>query len=118
MAYLDAKFGDYPGAPCLAYETLDQCNSADPDSLAAHNIAGLPLQFAPKWSGNVGVKHVLPIGDYNLTSNFNATFRSDYFIADGYSPIRGDQDGWVKLDGSVDRKSTRLNSSHTCAHRM
>src|SRR3546814_13836349 len=85
MAYLDAKFVDYPCAPCLAYETLDQCNSADPDSLAAHNIAGLPLQFAPKWSGNVGVKHVLPIGDYNLTSNFNATFRSDYFIAAGSS---------------------------------
>src|SRR3546814_15633535 len=57
MAYLDSKFVDYTGAPCLAYETLDQCNSADPDSLAAHNIAGLPLQFAPKWSGNVGVKH-------------------------------------------------------------
>src|SRR3546814_17552760 len=99
MAYLDAKFVDYPGAPCLAYETLDQCNSVDPDSLAAHNIAGLPLQFAPKWSGNVGVKHELPIGDYNLTSNFNATFRADYLIADGYSPIWRVQDGWVKLTG-------------------
>src|SRR3546814_18156625 len=50
MAYLDAKFVDYPGAPCLAYETLDQCNSADPDSLAAHNIAGLTMKLADAMS--------------------------------------------------------------------
>ncbi|HWW58989.1 MAG TPA: TonB-dependent receptor [Sphingopyxis sp.] len=101
VAYLDAKFVDYPGAPCLAYETLAQCNSADPASIAAHNIAGLPLQFAPDWSGNIGVRHRLDIGDFNLVSNLNATFRSDYFIADGYSPIWGEQDGWAKLDGRI-----------------
>src|SRR5690606_26174803 len=37
IAYLDAKFIDYVGAPCLAYETLAQCDSADPVSLGAHN---------------------------------------------------------------------------------
>ena len=101
IAYLDAKFRDYPGAPCLAYETLAQCDASDPDSLAAHNIAGLPLQFAPDWSGNVGFRHRLEVGDFNLTSNVNATFRSDYVIADGYSPIWGIQDGWVKFDGRL-----------------
>jgi iron complex outermembrane receptor protein len=29
IAYLNARFLNYPGAPCLAYETLAQCNSAD-----------------------------------------------------------------------------------------
>jgi iron complex outermembrane receptor protein len=101
IAYLDAKFVDYPGAPCLATETLAQCNSADPVSIAAHNIAGLPLQFAPDWSGNVGFRHELPIGEFSLVSSANAQFRSDYFIADGYSPIWGRQDGWMKLDGRL-----------------
>ncbi|MFT3883581.1 MAG: TonB-dependent receptor [Gemmatales bacterium] len=101
LAYLNARFLDYPGAPCLAYETLAQCNSADPVSIAAHNIAGLPLQFAPDWSGNVGFQHRLPIGSYRLESSANAQFRSDYYIADGYSPIWGLQDGWVKVDGRL-----------------
>lgn len=101
VAYLDAKFLNYPGAPCLAYETLAQCNSADPVSIAAHNIAGLPLQFAPKWSGNVGIEHRLDMGDYRLTTGVNGQFRGDYFVADGYSPIWGVQDGWVKLDGRL-----------------
>ncbi|WP_375286067.1 TonB-dependent receptor [Sphingomonas sp.] len=101
LAYLDAKFLDYPGAPCLAYETLAQCNSADPASIAAHNIKGLPLLFAPEWSGNVGARHQLELGDYRLVTGANAQFRSDYFVADGYSPIWGQQDGWVKLDARI-----------------
>lgn len=101
LAYLDARFLDYPGAPCLAFETLAQCNSADPASIAAHNIAGLPLQFAPRWSGNVGFQHDLAVGDFHVQTSANAQFRSDYYIADGYSPIWGLQDGWVKLDGRI-----------------
>lgn len=101
IAYLDAKFLDYPGAPCLAYETLAQCNSADPASISAHNIKGMPLLFAPKWSGNVGVRHQLDLGEFRLISGANAQFRSDYYVADGYSPIWGIQDGWVKLDARI-----------------
>ena len=101
MAYLDAKFRDYPGAPCLAFETLAECDSSDPDSLAAHNIAGTPLLFAPKWSGNVGVRHEMDIGEYKLATSANAQFRSSYYIADGYSPIWGVQDGWTKFDARI-----------------
>ncbi|HEY2751890.1 TonB-dependent receptor [Phenylobacterium sp.] len=102
LSYLDAKFTNFPGAACLAYETLAQCNSADPASLAAHNIAGLPLQYAPKWSGNLGARYTLETGNgYRIVSNLNALFRSSYFIADGYSPIWGVQDGWVKLDARI-----------------
>lgn len=101
FAYLDAKFIDYPGAPCLATQTLAECNSADPESIAANNIAGMPLLFAPKWSGNVGFSYTLEAGDFNVVTNANTSFRSDYFIADGYSPIWGLQDGWIKLDGRI-----------------
>lgn len=102
LAYLDARFLDYPGAPCLAYETLAQCNSADPASLAAHNIAGLPLMFAPKWSGNVGFRHEADLGSLKLVTSSNAQFRSKYIIADGYDPTWGVQDGWVKLDARIE----------------
>lgn len=102
LAYLDAKFDDYPGAPCLAFETLAQCNSADPVSIAAHNIAGLPLQFAPKWSGNVGARFEEDVSDrLAFLASVNTLFRSKYFIADGYSPIWGVQRGWAKLDGRL-----------------
>lgn len=101
VAYLDARFEDYPGAPCLAYETVDQCDSTDPDSLEQHNIAGLPLMFAPKWSGNVGFQHEADLGSLKLVTGGNAQFRSKYFVADGYSPIWGVQDGWVKFDARI-----------------
>lgn len=102
VAYLDAKFDNYPGAPCLATETLAQCNSADPASLAAHNVKGLPLQFAPKWSGNVGARYTHDLmNDLRLTANVNALFRSKYYVADGYSPIWGLQDAWVKWDARI-----------------
>jgi iron complex outermembrane receptor protein len=102
VAYLKARFVDYPGAPCLTTETLAQCNSADPASLAAHNIKGLPLQFAPRWSGNVGGRYTVDLtNDLKVVSNVNALFRSKYYIADGYSPIWGLQKSWVKLDARI-----------------
>ncbi|MDG2533889.1 TonB-dependent receptor [Sphingomonas sp. HITSZ_GF] len=102
LAYLDAKFDDYPGAPCLSLETLAQCNSADPVSIAAHNIKGTPLQFAPKWSGNVGFRYDQDLtDDLKLLFSANTLFRSDYFIADGYNPIWGLQKGWAKIDGRI-----------------
>jgi iron complex outermembrane receptor protein len=102
VAYLDAKFDDYPGAPCLATETLAQCNSADPASLAAHNVKGLPLQFAPKWSGNIGARYTRDVmNDLRLVATDNALFRRKNYDADGYSPIWGLQDGWVKLDARI-----------------
>lgn len=101
FAYLDAKFIDYPGAPCLATQTLAECNSADPASIARNNLAGMPLQFAPNWSGNVGFKYSLDIGEYKVVTNASTSFRSDYFIADGYSPIWGLQDGWAKVDARI-----------------
>jgi iron complex outermembrane receptor protein len=102
VAYLNAKFDDYPGAPCLSLETLAQCNSADPVSIAAHNIAGTPLQFAPKWSGNVGFRFDREITDgLKLMISESTLFRSSYFIADGYNPIWGLQPGWAKIDGRI-----------------
>jgi len=102
VAYLDAKFDNYPGAPCLSLETLAQCNSADPASIAAHNLKGTPLQFAPKWSGNVGFRFDHDLNDdLKFMLSANTLFRSDYFIADGYNPIWGLQNGWAKLDGRI-----------------
>ncbi|KCZ92119.1 TonB-dependent receptor [Hyphomonas johnsonii MHS-2] len=102
VAYLDAKFRDYPGAPCLTAETLAECDSSDANSLAAHNIAGTPLLFAPKWSGNIGFHHQMDVQQFRLTTSANAQFRSKYFVADGYSPVWGVQDGWTKIDARVE----------------
>lgn len=97
VAYLDAKFLDFPGAPCFAEP--GNCVSSNPATLP--NYAGVPLLFAPKLSGNVGFRHQLALGDFRLVTGANAQFRSDYYIADGYSKIWGLQDGWVKLDARI-----------------
>ena len=99
LAYLDAEFTDFPGAPCFAAPLTGNCVASNPATLP--NYKGVPLQFAPKWSGNVGAEHRLNLGDFRLTTGVNAQFRSDYYVADGYSSIWGIQDGWVKVDGRI-----------------
>ena len=39
--------------------------------------------------------------DLRVESNVTAMFRSKYFIADGYDPVWGIQDGWVKWDARI-----------------
>ena len=50
-AYQDTKYDNYPGAACLATESLAQCNPASPASIAANNIKGSPLPYVSKLTG-------------------------------------------------------------------
>lgn len=90
IAYLDAKFLDFPGAPC-PFE--------NPTCLPAeNNAAGQPLPRAPRWSGNLFADIVLPIGQrLEFIANGGFTFRSFAFLEESYNPAAG-QDAHAKVD--------------------
>ncbi len=90
LAYLDAKFLDFPGAQC-PYDNLS-CVPAD------NNAAGRPLPRSPKWSGTLSADLTLPASD-SLEFNINAgmTFRSFAYLEESYDPAAG-QDGHAKFD--------------------
>src|SRR3546814_4158146 len=47
-----------------------------------------------------------------------ATSRANIALLESESPVQQDTDGDGEPDRTLDRKSTRLNSSHSCASRM
>lgn len=101
-AYLEAAYDDYPGAPCLASEPTTVCNSADPLSVANHNLAGTVLQYAAKWSGNIQAHHTLDLENgWKVDTNVTGSLRSKFFNADNYSTVYGIQPTVVKWDARV-----------------
>ena len=107
FAYLEAKYDNYKGAACLALDPISVCNPADsnpadPNSVVNHNIAGLPLLYASKWTGNVQAHHTLPISDnLQVDTTLVASLRTKYFDSTDYDPNYGIQPTYVKLDARV-----------------
>jgi iron complex outermembrane receptor protein len=107
FAYLEAKYDNYKGAACLALDPISVCNPADsnpadPNSVVNHNIAGLPLLYASKWTGNVQAHHTLPISDnLQIDTTLVASLRTRYFDSTDYDPNYGVQPTYVKLDARV-----------------
>lgn len=105
-AYQDAKYDDFPGANCLARQPASECSTLvppnAPNGVANNNLAGAPLTFASKWSGNAQAQHTLLIGDdLDIITTFVASYRSKFFNSDDQSLIYGVQPGYVKFDMRV-----------------
>jgi len=106
-AYQDAKYDDFLGANCLARQSATVCNpsapASAPNSVAFNNLAGYPLTYASKWTGNVEVRHRLPIGNaMKLTTTLRAAYRSRYYNSDDQSLFYGVQKGFTKIDGRIE----------------
>jgi iron complex outermembrane receptor protein len=112
FAYLDAKYDNYKGAACLALDPTSVCNPndsnpADSNSVVNHNIAGLPLLYASKWTGNAQVHHTLPINDaLQVDTTLVASLRTTYWESSDYDPYYGLQKTYVKFDARVQLGST------------
>ncbi|MDB5426801.1 MAG: hypothetical protein JWR43_776 [Phenylobacterium sp.] len=101
-AYQDAKYDDYPGAGCLATQTLAQCNPAVPASSAANNIAGAPLPYSSKFSFTTQGHYRLELAnDYVVDTTVAVSGRSKYFDSDNESPLFGLQKGYAKVDARI-----------------
>ena len=98
-AYQDVTYDNYPGAACLATQSLAQCNPAVPASITANNIKGAPLPYTSKFSGNIQVHYRLDLpNDLKLDTTAIVAGRSKYFDSDNESPTFGVQKGYAKLD--------------------
>jgi iron complex outermembrane receptor protein len=101
-AYQDAKYDDYPGASCLATQTLAQCNPTSPVSQAANNIAGAPLTYTSKFSYNFNGHYKYELAnDTAIDANVVVYGRSKYFDSDNQSPLFGRQKAYTKLDARI-----------------
>ena len=101
FAYNDIKYGNYPGAACLASQAIAVCNPASPASIQANNLAGYRPPYTSKFTGNVSVHGRADIGDYRLDGTAIVGGRSSYFDSDNQSPLYGFQTGYAKLDARI-----------------
>jgi iron complex outermembrane receptor protein len=101
-AYQDAEYDDYPGAACLATQSLAECDPAVPASIAANNIKGAPLPYTSKFSfsGQGHYRMELP-GEIALDTTVAISGRSKYFDSDNESPLFGRQKGYAKIDARI-----------------
>ncbi|SEH11519.1 iron complex outermembrane recepter protein [Sphingopyxis sp. YR583] len=90
LAYLDAKFIDFPGAPCPF--TNPTCVPAN------NNAAGRPLPRSPEWSGTLFADMALPLsGSVDFIANGGITYRSSAFLEESFNPAAA-QDSFAKFD--------------------
>lgn len=90
LAYLDARYVAYPGAPCTILQTL----AATP---CTQDLSGEHRAYAPEWSGNVAASLEWPVGDYQLKVDPNLYFSSGYFQQASADPLTR-QDSFTKFD--------------------
>lgn len=74
LAYLDAKYDDFPGAPCRYDEP-----GCDP---ATNNLAGERLGWAPEWSGNLRLSLDQDMGSsLRLFGTLALLYRDDVWLS-------------------------------------
>ncbi len=74
LAYLDTEYKEYPNAAC----TISQIESGICDANGGfQDLSGTKLQFAPDWSGNIGVAY-----DTSLTNRLDIALRLDALYTD------------------------------------
>jgi iron complex outermembrane receptor protein len=98
-AYMDIKYDDYPGAACLATQTVAQCDPNNPASFKNNNLAGYSPPYTSKWNGSVQAHAWFMLTDdvkFDITGV--AAGRSGFFDSDNQSPIFGYQKGFIKYD--------------------
>jgi iron complex outermembrane receptor protein len=103
VAAQDVKYVDYPGAQCLASQTLAQCNPSSIASVAANNLAGSPLPNISKFSGSFQAHHVAELANnLRLSTTVAVVGRSKFFNADDESPLYGVQKAYAKVNARIE----------------
>lgn len=96
LAYLDAEYDDFPGAPC----PFDN-PGCDPTT---NNLAGAQLGWAPEWSGNLSVNWRRPLfSGMKLNATLALQYRDDVWLdtAGDTGPDYNKQDSTTWVDGRL-----------------
>jgi len=73
LAYVDARWGDFPNGPCWPGQTpAEGCIGG-----VQQDLTDEPLPFTPKWTGNLASHYETPVAaNLNLTLDVGVSFRS------------------------------------------
>ncbi|MGE4305128.1 MAG: TonB-dependent receptor, partial [Novosphingobium sp.] len=93
IAYLDARYRDFPNGPCTPSQTLAIAN-------CAQDLSGARRAFAPEISGNVGLDLSTPLAGGTLSFAPSLFFTSKYGQQVNNDPLFY-QSGYAKLDARV-----------------
>lgn len=98
IAYLDAKYLDYPGAAC-------QFNAPPTCVAATNNVAGTVLTRAPKWKASGYLRGSVPVTeDLELSGRVSADYTARSFYQGDLNPLNS-QPGYTKFDARLALKS-------------
>lgn len=96
-AYLDAKYDDYPDAPCYSLQT--PATGCVDDS---QNLSGKTLQYAPEWAFNFQGRYTWALtSELEMTFFGRAYFNDDTALALNMDP-RTFQDAYWRFDASIE----------------
>jgi outer membrane receptor protein involved in Fe transport len=103
IAYLDAKYTDFAGAPCYAGQTPAMgCMAATAAIPYIHqDLKGVRTQLAPKWAGSLAVDYDTDISDtLRVGATVNLRYSDDYLVSPFGNPLDR-QSSYALLDASV-----------------
>jgi len=82
ISYLDATYKSFPNAACNESQFLATIAAGGARSDCLQDLSGKPLQFAPEWSGNIGLRYEVALSDQtDLTLGMEANFSDDVVVA-------------------------------------
>jgi iron complex outermembrane receptor protein len=103
LAYTDAKYTDFEGAPCYAGQTPAMgCLAPTPTIAYVHqDLKGTRTQLAPKWAGTFGLSYETDIGS-SLKAGLlaNARYSDDYLVSPFGNKVDR-QKSFATLDATV-----------------
>jgi iron complex outermembrane receptor protein len=83
LAYLDAKFTDYPGGTCTTTEAARVAPAP-----CTRNLSGARLTFAPEWSGNLSLDAEWPLrAGYMGQAGATMTYKGEHFTQENNDPF-------------------------------
>lgn len=103
LAYNDAEYTKFPGAPCYAGQTPAMgCLAATTAIPYVHqNLKGTPTQLAPKWTGSVTVNYETAVGTgLKAGLSTNLRFSDSYLVSPFGNPVDR-QGSYAMLDASL-----------------
>ncbi|MDE2404890.1 MAG: TonB-dependent receptor [Sphingomonadales bacterium] len=102
LNYNDAKYANFPAAPCYAGQTIAEgCNaqfSAIAGGFTRQNLNGVTLGMAPHWTGTLGATYEAPVGG-NLKAGFSGDVRfSSSYLVSGFGEPFSRNSSYAVLD--------------------
>jgi outer membrane receptor protein involved in Fe transport len=80
LAYLDSEFDDFKNASC-------QAEDAAVDPGCTQDLSGETTQYAPEWSGSLGIRYARPITDsLEFIGQADANYTDEYYHAQDLDP--------------------------------